>query len=71
MCNQVGQTGIGAPGCWVDGYYSLNYTQIYLNFYIYIYKIYMCIYILCIYIYTCMKFFLMKYFLNSRDIGKD
>ena len=37
MCHQVGQTGIGAPGCWVDGYYSLNYTQIYINSYIYIY----------------------------------
>ena len=38
MCSQVGQTGTGAPGCWVDGYYSLNYTQIYLNsYYTYIY----------------------------------
>ena len=43
MCNQVGQIDIGAPVCWVDGYYSLNYTQIYIHSYIYIY-IYIYIY---------------------------
>lgn len=27
-------TWLGAPGCWVDGHYSLNYVQTYLNSYI-------------------------------------